>query len=168
MAVPEVVVADDRDAAGGGCPDRERDAQHAIEGADVRAELIVSAMIVALAQQEEIILRDCRQEAIRVVDDAAHAVGIRHAKTIAEERGARQFHLEDAAGMQLLHRDGLSRTFWDQFASAGPREERAGDQTASGQRMETQEAVRRGLLGVHQGGQLCWAEAHPGRLHAGR
>ena len=50
VAVPEVMVADDRDAAGGGSPDGERDAQHAIEGADMGAELIVGAMIVAFTQ----------------------------------------------------------------------------------------------------------------------
>ena len=48
-AVPEVMVADDRDASGRGSPDRERDAQHAIEGADMGAELIVGAVIVTLA-----------------------------------------------------------------------------------------------------------------------
>ena len=37
VAVPEVMVADDRDASGGGSPDGERDAQHAIEGADMGA-----------------------------------------------------------------------------------------------------------------------------------
>ena len=168
VAVPEVMVADDRDAAGGGSPDGERDAQHAIEGADMGAQLIVGAVIVALTEQEEVVFRDRRQEAIRVVDEAAHAIGIRHAEAITEKHSARQFDLEDAAGMQLLHRDGLGRTVRDQFTGARPREERAGDQTSPDQRMQTQEAVRRGLLGVHQGGQLCWAEAHPRRLLAGQ
>ena len=91
------------------------------------AQLIVGAMIVALPQQEEVVLRDRRQKAIRVVDEAAHAVGIGHAETITKERGTRQLHLEDTAGMQLLHRDGLGRTVRDQFTGARPREERTGD-----------------------------------------
>jgi hypothetical protein len=155
------MVADDRDAPGGRGPDGEGDAQHAVERTYMGTELIVGAVIVALAQQEEVVLRDRRQETIRVVDHAADAVRVGHPETVAKRGGTRELGFEDPAGMQLLHRDGLGRAFRDQFARAGPREERAGHQTATSQRMQAQETMRRGLLGVHQGGQLCWTEAHP-------
>jgi hypothetical protein len=167
MPVPEVMVADHRDAAGGRRPDREGDAGHAVERPDMRTELVVGAMVVALAQQEEVVFRDRRQEAVRVVDQAADAVRIAHAEAVTEKVFAGQLGLEHAARVQLLHRDGLRGALGHQLAGAGPREQRTGHQAASGQRMQAQETVRRGLLGVHQGGQLCWTEAHPERLHAG-
>ena len=100
MAVPKVMVADDRDAPGGGRPDREGDARHPVERADMGTELIVGAMVVALAEQEEIVLRDRRQEAVRVVDHPTDSVGIRHPETVAKKGGARKLDLEDATRVQ--------------------------------------------------------------------
>ena len=164
-AVPEVVVAHHGDPSGGRSPDREGDAADAIDRADMGAELVVGPVIVALAEQEKVVFRDRGQEAIRVVDVAPDAVGIGHAEAVAEKRGAGQFDLEDTARMQAGHGHRLPAV-GQQLAGARPRQERAGDQTPALQRMQAQDSVRRGLRGIHQGGQLCWTQAHPRRLHA--
>jgi len=163
-AVPEIVVAYDGDPPGGRGPDREGDPRDAVDRADVGTQLVVGPMVVALAEEEKIVLGDRRQEAVRVVDFPADAVGVSDAETITEERRAGQLGLEDPAGVQTGHRHRLP-AFGQQLAGARPRQERTGDQTPALERMQPQEAVRRGLRGVHQGGQLCWAQAHPGRLH---
>ena len=164
-AVPEIVVAHDGDPPGGRSPDREGDPADAVDRADMRAQFIVGPVVVALAEEEKVVLGDRRQEAVRVVDVAADAVGIGHAETVTEKRRAGQLDLEDTARMQTGHRHRFP-TLGQEFAGTRPRQERAGDQPPSLQRMQAQEAVRRGLLGIHQGGQLCWTQAHPGRLHA--
>jgi hypothetical protein len=64
-AVPEVVVAHDRDAAGGGGPDGEGDAADAVDDADVRAQLVVGPVVIAFAEEEEVVLGDRRQEAVQ-------------------------------------------------------------------------------------------------------
>ena len=159
------MVAHDGDPSGGRSPDREGDAGDAIDRAHMGAELVVGPVVVALAEQEKVVFRDRGQEAVRVVDVAPDAVGIGHAETVTEERGAGQFDLEDAARVQAGHGD-RGAALRQELTGARPGQERAGHQPSALQRMQAQESVRRGLLGVHQGGQLCWTQAHPGRLHA--
>ena len=130
--VPEVMVADDRDAAGGGRPDGERDARDPVQGAHVRTKLVMGTMVVALAQQEKVVLGKRREEPVGVFDETADSVGIGHAETITWEGGTGQFDLEDPGGMQLLHGDRLGGTFRHPFACAGPRKKRTGHQAAGG------------------------------------
>ena len=70
-SVPAVEVADDADAMGVGRPDGEVDAVGAADAQRVRAELVVDAGVVALAEQVE----------IEVGDDAAVAVRDRRARS---------------------------------------------------------------------------------------
>ena len=63
-------------------------------------QLIVGPMVVALAQQEEIVLRNRRQETVRVIDHAADAIRVGNTETVAEKRDAGQLHLEDPARVQ--------------------------------------------------------------------
>ena len=55
----------------------------------MRTEFIVGPVVVAFAEQEEVIFGNRRQETIRIVDVAPDTVGIAHAETVTEERGAR-------------------------------------------------------------------------------
>jgi len=65
-AVPLVEVADHRDPARIRRPDREGHAAHAVDLAQVGAELLVGPQVRALGQQPDVGLAEHRREAIRV------------------------------------------------------------------------------------------------------
>src|SRR3712207_9065671 len=62
-----VEVAHDADRAGRRRPHRERRAGHALDLADVRAELRVQLLVAAFADQVEVDLAERRREAVRVL-----------------------------------------------------------------------------------------------------
>ena len=64
--VPAVEIADHADALRVGRPDGEAGARHAVDRAQLRAELVVNPPLVALAEQVQVRLAQRRQERIRV------------------------------------------------------------------------------------------------------
>ena len=106
--VPAVEVADDAGAGGVGGPDGE---VHALGGADrhrVRAELVVDAGVVALAEEVEVVVGDDAAVSIRIVHVDGVAAGIRHAQAIVEVdagvRRIRKRRFVDAGRMAPRHR----------------------------------------------------------------
>src|SRR5436190_3943546 len=73
-AIPIVEVADDADALGVGGPDGEAGAGHAINSAQLGAQLIIDAELLALAEQIQIRFADGGQEGIGIAR-AMHLAG---------------------------------------------------------------------------------------------
>ena len=70
--VPVVEIADHADALSVGRPYREAGARHAVNRAQLGAQLVINPALVPLAEQEQVRLAQRRQERIRVAG-AAHA-----------------------------------------------------------------------------------------------
>ena len=86
-AVPRVEVADDADAIRVGCPDGEVHAGGAADRHRVRAELVVDAGVLALAEQIEVVVGDDAAVAIRIVDLDGRAAVIRDAQAVIRNLG---------------------------------------------------------------------------------
>ena len=65
-SVPLVEIADGGDAAGVRGPDGEGRAGDAVDDLEVRAELVVEVVVVALAEEVEVEFAQRRQEGIRI------------------------------------------------------------------------------------------------------
>ena len=107
-AVPAVEVADHADAIRVGRPDREVHAGRAADRHRVRAELVVDAGVLALAEQVEVEVGEHAAVAIRIVDSRRRRR--RDTSPAADSRGSacrlRQRGFEDARGMPPRHVDG--------------------------------------------------------------
>ena len=92
--VPMVMVADHRHAASRRSPNRERDPRYALQSTDVRSELIEDLVVVALTNQEQILLGNCREKTIRILVFLHSPVGITDLEAVAEGRRLRVNQLE--------------------------------------------------------------------------
>ena len=92
--VPMVMVADHRHAASRGSPNRERNTGHPLQSTDVRSELIEDLVVVALTNQEQILLGNCREKTIGVLVFLHSPVGITDLEAVAEGRRHRVNQLE--------------------------------------------------------------------------
>ena len=89
-----VMVADHRHAASRRSPNRERDPRYALQSTDVRSELIEDLVVVALTNQEQILLGNCREKTIRILVFLHSPVGITDLEAVAEGRRLRVNQLE--------------------------------------------------------------------------
>ena len=81
-AVPAVEIADDADPPGVGRPDGEGAAAHAADLLEVRAELVVEAVVIALGEEVQVEFAQDRPEGIRVGLDGLVAGGVREAQAV--------------------------------------------------------------------------------------
>jgi hypothetical protein len=104
-AVPVIVVSDHGDPARTGGPDREGDAADAVHLTQMGAKAMMDAVVVALADQVEVLLGDRGQETVRVLDLMADSLGIKRPERIGEGRRQGQGDLEDVGVQEAVHPD---------------------------------------------------------------
>ena len=81
----------------------------AVDLAHVRAEALPQLLVAALADQVQVELADRRQEAVRVLDRDRARLAVVDLELVGERQlRLREAALEDAAGVDLLERDGLA------------------------------------------------------------
>ena len=108
-AVPGVEGTDHADPLGIGRPHREARARQAIHGRGVCAQLEVDAMVVALAEQVQVVVRELRREVVRVVTQLLLAARILDEQPVRLHRPpVPDDSFEQAVGMYALERPGRS------------------------------------------------------------
>jgi len=169
-AVPVVEVAHHADAPGVGRPNRETGAGGAVQHAQLRPEFIVDAALVALAEQEQIVLAEGGGKGVRVAAALRAALGIRDDQLVGVGfRHRRRHALEQARRVQARQReDGLVR-----FAQRVRldfhrlRHQRPHHQAgAVGQRVHSQPLMGGALFGFHQTLEFCLCQKHGGWILA--
>ncbi len=149
--VPGVPVADHADALGVGRPHGEDHAVHAVDAGPVGAELVVHAIVGALAEQVEIVVGQRRGEAVGILDLRDTPLVVGHAQLVGSE-GGRQGTFPEAGGVHGPER------MWRPAAAARhhghrPRlgQERADGETLIPVRMRTQYRERITVLARDEG-----------------
>ena len=163
-AVPVVEVADDTDALRVGRPDREVDPVGRADAHRMRAELLVNAGVIALAEEIHIEVGENAAEAKRVVDLDLAPARVEGSQAIVRDlRQAFEPRFEHAGRMTALHRHRVAAHPCDHVHPFRTRQDRAHhDAAIEDVGPEHRERIR--MTAVHQQGQRIDGAGH-GRVH---
>ena len=163
-AIPVVEITHDADPLGVGCPDRKTGTRHAIDDAQLRAELFINSPFVALVEQEQIGFAQRGPERIGITGaaDVAAAVGDHEVVGINRlgQRGDALKHIGLGKADQfergaVFFQHGLDLDF------LGIRHERAHDQSGLiPQRMHAEQRMRRLVGEFNQTAQFIRCQYH--------
>ncbi len=115
--VPRVPVAGDADARRVGRPHREARAAHAVDLVGMRAQHAVQIEVIALREQPRVELAEQRPEAVRIVERARRAVGVRDAQPVAR-RHFRRAYASNSPASPTGSASASTRSFSSTTASA--------------------------------------------------
>ena len=163
-AVPAVEVADHADPLGVRRPHGEAGAAHAVRRADVRAELVIDAPLIALAEEIQVRLAQCRQEGIRIAR-APHRAGFVRDHQVIRIDAPPFFReaLEDIRARDALQLEGRLILFMHRFHAhlLRPGQHRAHHQTRLvAEQMHAEEGVGRLMGEFHQTAEFIRRENH--------
>ena len=171
-AVPPVEIADDRHPLGGRRPDRKRHARHAVDHPNMRPQLLVNPVFIALVEQIHVLFAERGQEGIRIVP-LPDSTGVElDPQLVAEDLlRPRDEDFEQTLRRQLLHRparraaghDGGMITRVDDRAFRGVVDQGTHDQSAAAAaffRVHAQQVVGLALLGRQQRFQVGFGGFH--------
>jgi hypothetical protein len=162
--VPLVEIPHQRDTGRARGPDGEGGAAHTVDLAEMRAELLVGAMFIALIEQVQVLVAERGQEGIGIVElpDLARVVG--DAQLVAERRLAlRQEALEEALGCDRFERMGLGRADLDDAAGGGLAQKGAHHEplrAALLHRVHAEQAVRAGTARLQEAVEFLRGDDH--------